>query len=179
MRVNGRSLLAADGLTSPAQMAMMLSDVWGELNMCPGQNTESVGLDTKYDLTVADPTVGSIIGHAPYNWVGENISEPPVLSKSGVLDGAGTAWATAPTAQQGVWVGNSSFIGVPVHDRVSDMQLDLVRTGTPSSAATGAAAFDAGTTSPAGNFQALNIDVFAEISKRMDVTNGSYKISYA
>ncbi len=179
MRVNGRNLLAGDGLTSPAQMAMMLSDVWGELNMCPGQNTESVGLDTKYDLTVADPVTATIVGHAPYNWVGENLSEPPVLSKSGVLNGAATAWATPPTAQQGFWVGNSSFIGIPVHDRVTDMQIDLVRTGTPSSATTGAAAFDAGTTSSAGNYLPLNIDVFAEISKRMDVMNGSYKISYA
>ena len=179
LRVNGRNLLSGDGLTSPAQMSMMLSDTWGELDMCPGQNTESVGLDTKYDLTVADPVTATIIGHAPYNWVGENISEPPVLSKSGVLDGAGTAWATPPTAQQGFWVGNSAFIGVPIHDRVTDMQLDLVRTGTPSSAATGAATFDAGTTSSAGNYLPLNIDVFAEVSKRLDVMGGSYKISYA
>ena len=179
MRVNGRNLLSGDGLTSPAQMTMMLSDTWGEMNMCPGQNTESVGLDTKYDLTVADPVTATIVGHAPYNWVGSNKSEPRVLDKSGVLNGAGTAWTTAPTAQQGPWVGNSAFIGVPVHDRVTDLQLDLVRTGTPSSAATGGANYDAGTTSSAGNYLALNIDVFGEVSKRLDVMGDSYKISYA
>ena len=179
MRVNGRNLLSGDGLTSPAQMSMMLSDVWGEIDMCPGQDTESVGVDSKYGLTVADPVTATIIGNAPKNWVGVNRTEPRVLTNSGALDAAGTAWATPPTAQQGYWVGNSSFIGLPVHDRVTDLQLDLVRTGTPSSAASAPGTYDAGTVSSAGNYLALNLSVFAEVSKRLDVMGGDYKISYA
>jgi hypothetical protein len=147
--------------------------------MCPGQNTESVGVDSKYGLTVADPVTATIIGNAPKNWVGVNRTEPRVLANSGILDAAGTAWATPPTAQHGYWVGNSSFIGLPVHDRVTDLQLDLVRTGTPSSAASAPGTYDAGTVSSAGNYLPLNLSVFAEVSKRLDVMGGDYKISYA
>lgn len=178
MRVNGRNLLSGDGLTNPAQMSMMLSDTWGEINLCPGQNTESVGLDTKYNLTEAQ-TPATVIGRAPYNWVGANKTQPRVLTNSGTLNAAGTAWTTAPTAQQGIWVGNSSFIGVPIHDRVTDLQLQLVRTGTPSSAASAPGTYDAGSVSSAGNYLPMNIDVFAEVSKRLDVMGGDYKISYA
>jgi hypothetical protein len=178
IRVNGRNLLSGDGLTNPAQMSMMLSDTWGEIDMCPGQNTESVGLDTKYNLTEPQ-TPATVIGRAPYNWVGSNKTQPRVLTNSGTLNAAETAWTTSPTAQQGVWVGNSSFIGVPIHDRVTDLQLQLVRTGTPSSAASAPGTYDAGSVSSAGNYQALNIDCFAEISKRLDVMGNSYKISYS
>lgn len=179
MRINGRNVMSGDGLTSPAQTTMMLTDVWGELDMCQGQNTESVGLDTKYGLVVPNATTATIVGHGPYNWVGSPRTEPRVQENGGVLNTADTAWGTPPTAQQGVWIGNSAFIGVPVHDRVTDMQLDLVRTGTPSSVTSGAGLFDAGSISSAGNYLGLTLNVFAEVSKQMEVRNGEYIISYA
>ena len=178
MRVNGSNLLSGDGLVTPAQETMMLSDTWGELNMCPGQNIESVGLDTKYDLTKADPVIATIVGNAPKNFVGTNVTQPSVLTNSGVLDAAGTSWTTPPTAQTGYWCGNSAFIGLPVHNRVVDMQIDMVRTGTPSSVASSPTAFDAGTIASAGNYLPMTLTVFAEVSKSLQVSGMDYKVVY-
>mgnify|MGYP003649458752 FL=1 len=176
LRVNGRNVLAGRGVTSPAANTMLLSDTWGDLNICPGANVESVGLDSKYSLTAT--TTGGVanvpVNQPCKNWSGSNETSPRILYFGGVLDAAGTAWTTQPTAQQGPWVGNSSWIGVGVHDRVSDMQIQLTRTGNATSGAAGDAP-----TSSAGNYQALNILVFAEIAKRIDVSGGQYKISYA
>ena len=147
LRLNGRNVLSGDGLVTPAQQTMMLSDTWGALNMCPFQNQQSVGRDTAYAASAL-------------NVVGINQTQPPVRSTA---PGVGTG------PQQGYWISNSAWIGLPVQDRVSDMQIDLERTGT----------FSEGTQSSAGNFQALNLHVFGEVSKGMTVSGGSYRIFYA
>ena len=152
MRLNGRNVLGGEGLTSPAQITMMLSDTWGALDMCPFQNQQSVGLDTVY-TNFATPIAG------PANIVGINQSAPPVLT-------------TAPGAllpQQGYWISNSSWIGLPVNERVSDMQLDIGRTCT----------FSEGNSSSAGNGLAMNIHMFSEVSKAMTVSGMDYKIFYS
>lgn len=176
IRVNGRNVLAGSGVTTPASNTMLLSDTWGDLNICPGANIESVGLDSKYSLSAT--TTGGVTNvpakQPCFNWSGVNETSPRILYFGGILDAAATGWDTEPTAQQGAWVGNSAWIGVGVHDRVSDMQIQLTRTGN----ATSGGATDAPTSS-AGNFQALNVLVFAEVAKRIDVSGGQYKISYA
>lgn len=181
IRVNGANLLSGKGVTSPAAMAMLTADTWGDLNVCPGAIDESVGLDTKYDLFRTQRNGAALqgTGTPPANWVGVNETLPRILSFGGVRNAADTDWATAPTAQQGTYVGNSSWIGCGIYDRVTDMQLQLTRTGTPTSARTpGTPATDAPSSS-VGNFQALNLNIFAEVSKRIDVSGGEYKISNA
>ena len=147
LRLNGRNVLSGDGLVTPAQQTMMLSDTWGALNMCPFQNQQSVGRDTAY-------------ANSALNVVGINQTQPPVRS---------TAAGAAAAVQQGYWISNSAWIGLPVQDRVTDMQIDLERTGT----------FSTGTQSSAGNFQALNLHVFGEVAKGMTVSGGNYRIFYA
>jgi hypothetical protein len=142
MRVNGRNILAGAGIDTPASQTMLLSDTFGELsqtmllsdtfgelNMCPGQNQESMGLDTKYDLTDATLTP---VGRPPRNFVGVNRTQPRILTDGGDLAPDGLTWTTPPTAEQGFWLANAGFIGIGIHDRCSDMSVQLTRTGTPS-----------------------------------------------
>jgi len=120
--------------------------------MCPFANQQSVGLDTVYSNYAATPV-------GPSNVTGITETVPSVKS-------------TAPGAgepQHGPWISNSAWIGVPIQDRVSDLQLDFGRTCTYSD----------GTTSSAGNFQSINLHCFCEISKAMTVSGGSYRIFYA
>ena len=165
---------------TPESMAALCGDTWGDLNVCPGTFTESVGMDCKYDLTDATLLPATLIGRPPRNWVGVNRTYPRILTAGGNLDAAGTAWTAGeePTAQQGVWVGNSSWIGLGVHDRVTDMQLQLTRVGNPTSVRTPAVIATDQPTSSAGNEKAMDIHVFAEVSKMLQVGGGSYKISY-
>ena len=181
LRINGRNVLAGKGVTSPAAMAMLTADTWGELNVCPGAITESVGLDTKYDLTRTQRNGQTLTpaGRPPSNWIGVNRTAPRILEFGGILNAAATAWDTEPSAQQGPWVGNSSWVGVGVHDRVTDMQIQLTRTGNPTSARTPGTPATDQPVSSAGNYQALNLHVFAEVAKRIDVSGMDYKISYA
>ena len=152
LRLNGRNVLAGDGLVTPAQMTMMLSDTWGALNMCPFQNTENCGRDVVYSNFEGTP-----IG--PRNTVGINVTVP-------------SARSTAPGAglpQQGYWISNSAWIGVPIQERVSDLQIDLERVAT----------FSEGTSSSAGNYQSMNLVIFGEVAKGMSVSGGSYRVFYA
>ena len=181
VRLNGRNVLAGEGITSPESMAMLLADTFGDQNICMGQITESVGLDTKYDLTRTQRKGVALVpaGRPPSNWVGTNRTSPRILEFGGVLNADGTAWTTAPTAQQGTWIGNSSWMGVSLMDRVTDLQINLTRTGTPTSPRTaGTPATDAPTSS-VGNFQALDLNIFMEVDKRLEVSNGDYKVVYA
>ena len=150
IRLNGRNVLAGDGLTTPAQATMMLSDTWGALDMCPFQNTENCGRDTSYATTAL-------------NIVGINPTVPSVLTTAPAALNTGTG------PQQGYWISNSAWIGVPIQDRVSDLQIDLERVGT----------FSTGTSSSAGNFQALNLHIFGEVAKGMSVSGNSYRVFYA
>ena len=181
IRVNGRNVLAGAGVDTPASMAMLCADVWGELNCCHGQITESVGLDTKYDLTQTNTQGAANVpagGKPPSNFVGVNKTFPRILSNGGVKAAGGATWTTNPTAESGVFTGNSSWIGVGVHDRVSEMSVNLTRTGTPTSVRTpGTRATDQPVAS-AGNYQALNLHLFAEVQKRLVVNGGDYKIVY-
>ena len=178
IRVNGANVLAGSGVSSPAAMAMLTADTWGDLNVCPGAITESVGLDTKYNLFEVRAGITSA-GRPPQNWIGVNETHPRILQFGGSINAAGDDWTTPPTSQQGPWVGNSSWIGVGVHDRVTDMQLQLTRTGTPTSARTPGTQATDQPVSSAGNFLPMNVHVFAEVAKRIDVSDGDYKISYA
>jgi len=190
IRVNGRNVLAGRGLTSPASTTMLCADTWGDLNMCPGANTESVGLDTKYSLTQTTLNAGTLYptGRPAYNWVGVNETFPRILTGGGVpqangfvVGEVGALWTAGklPISQQGVWVGNSSWIGCNIQERISDLQLQITRTGTSSSPRTRGVQGTDAPTSSVGNFQALDIHVFAEVAKRIDVMGGTYKISYA
>jgi len=108
---------------------------------------------------------GGLVGRPPQNWVGVNRTAPRILEFGGDLNAGGTAYTTAPTAQQGPWVGNSSWVGVGIHDRVTDLQIQLTRTGTPTSVRTPTTPATDQPVSSAGN--------------RIDVSGGEYKISYA
>jgi hypothetical protein len=152
VRLNGRSVLAGEGLVSPAQQTMMLSDTWGALAMTPFANQQSVGLDTVYNNYAATPV-------GPENVTGITQTVPNVKSTA---PGAGEA-------QHGPWISNSAFIGIPIHDRITDLQLDFGRTCTYSD----------GTTSSAGNFQSINLHCFMEVSKAMSVSGGSYRVFYS
>ena len=177
MRVNGRMILAGRGVTTPAASTMLLADTWGELNICPGQNIESVGIDSRYSLSQLNRQGNANdlpVGGTPCaNWVGSSLTNPRILSGGGILNGAGTAYTAGngPTAQQGHYTGNSAWYGLGVHDRVTDLQIQYQRTGNPSSAG--------GQSSSPGNYLPLNLHLFAEVSKRIDVSGGQYKISYA
>jgi len=154
VRLNGRNVLAGEGLVSPAQQTMMLSDTWGALDMCPFQNQQSVGLDTVYNNY---DTFATAVG--PLNVTGINETVPSVKSTTpGVAE-----------PQHGPWISNSAWIGVPIQDRVTDLQLDFGRTCT----------FSSGTVSSAGNFLPLNLHVFAEVSKAIEVSGNSYRVFYA
>jgi len=180
IRLNGRNVLAGEGITTPASMAMLCADVWGDVNQVMGSNTESVGHDTKYNLFEANRKGVALVpaNRPPQNWVGVNKTEPRILDKGGVLNAAGTAWTTQPTAQSGPWTGNQSYIGCSIMDRVTDLQINFTRTGTPSSPATpGTEATNVPTASP-GNYLPLNLNLFAEVSKRLEISGGEYKIVY-
>ena len=176
MRVNGRNVLAGRGVTDPASATMLLSDTWGELNMCPGMNIESVGLDSKYTLTAARRQAATLVpvGRPCSNWVGVGKTSPRILTAGGILDAADpTQWAAAtlPAAQQGYFTGNAAWYGLGVHDRVTDLQIQYTRTGNASTAG--------GQSSSPGNYLALDLHLFGEVAKRIDVSGGSWKISYA
>ena len=175
MRVNGRNVLAGRGVTDPASATMLLSDTWGELNICPGQNVESVGLDSKYTLTATQRQATPLVpvGRPCANWVGSSKTEPRILSAGGDLNTGVTpnTWTTAPLAQQGYFTGNAAWYGLGVHDRVTDLQIQYTRTGNPSTAG--------GQSSSPGNYLALDLHLFGEVAKRIDVSGGSWKISYA
>lgn len=176
IRVNGRNVLAGNGVDTPSAMTMLCADTWGPTNITPGMNTESLGLDTKYSLTDATLTP---TGRPCQNWVGAPVTFPGISNSGGVYtDATKTAWATPPTATQGIWIGNAAWLGVGIHDRVSEMQIQLTRTGTPTSARTPDTFATDQPTSSAGNFQAMNVLVFAEVAKNLTIANGSYKVSY-
>jgi len=175
VRLNGRNVLAGRGVADPAAATMLLADTWGELNMCPGMNIESVGLDSKYSLTSARRQNVALVpvGRPCANWVGTARTEPRVLSNGGILNAAGDDWETGdePTAQQGYFTGNSAWYGLGLHDRVTDLQINYTRTGNPSTAG--------GTSASPGNYLPLDLHLFGEVAKRIDVSGGSWKISYA
>jgi len=146
MRVNGGNIVAGNGLDSPAQIQGMLSDTWGSITTTPFANQQSVGTDQPYAAA------------GPLNTIGITPTVPSVLLEAPAGDGTGP--------QAGYEISNSSWIGLPIHSRVSDMSFDIGRTGT----------FSDGTNSSRGNFQALNIHFFAEVARGMTVSDGSYKI---
>ena len=174
MRLNGRNVLAGRGVTDPASATMLCADTWGELNICPGMNIESVGMDTKYTLT-ANQRQGTAVlpapGYAVQNWVGSSLTAPRILKSGGIPAAGGATWDTPPTGQQGYFTGNAAWYGLGLHDRVTDLQVQYTRTGNPSSAG--------GTSASPGNYLALDLHLFAEVSKRIDVSGGTWKISYA
>ena len=176
IRVNGRNVLAGRGVDSPASMAMLTADTWGEVNCCPFTFVESVGLDCKYDLTDSNLTP---TGRPPLNWTGVNETAPRILSAGGDLAADGATWTTAPTSEQGVMIGNSSWVGVGIHDRVSDMQIQLTRTGNPTSVRTAGTQATDQPISSAGNYQALDLHIFAEVNKSLQVMGSEYKVLYA
>jgi hypothetical protein len=103
------------------------------------------------------------------------------LTAGGNLDAAGTAWVAGqePTAEQGIWIGNSAWIGMGVHDRVSDMQIQLSRVGNPTSVRTPAVPGTDQPTASAGNEKALDLHVFAEVQRRsLLLENTLPKIKY-
>jgi len=151
VRLNGRNVLAGEGLVSPAQQTMMLSDTWGACVMTPFANQQSVGLDTVYSNYAATPA-------GPSNVTGITETVPSVKSTA---PGAGES-------QHGPWISNSAWIGVPIFDRITDLQLDFGRTCT----------YSTGTTSSAGNFQSINLHCFMEVSKAITVTGNSYRVFY-
>ena len=151
LRVNGGNLVAGNGLETPAQIQGLLSDTWGSITTTPFANQQSVGLDDTYADT------------GPLNTIGITPTQPSVLTTA--LDTGQTG--TGP--QQGYSISNSSWIGFPIHSRVSDMSLDIARTGTYSD----------GTSSSAGNGLAMNIHLFCEVARGLTVDNGGYKIFYA
>ena len=151
LRVNGGNLVAGNGLETPAQIQGLLSDTWGSITTTPFANQQSVGLDDTYAVT------------GPLNTIGITPTQPSVLTTA--LDGG--AGGTGP--QTGYSISNSSWVGFPIHARVSDMSLDIARTGS----------YSEGTSSSAGNFQALNIHLFAEVARGLTVSNGSYKVFYS
>ena len=151
LRVNGGNLVAGNGLETPAQIQGLLSDTWGSITTTPFANQQSVGLDDTYAAT------------GPLNTIGITPTQPSVLTTA--LDTSQTG--TGP--QQGYSISNSSWIGFPIHSRVSDMSLDIARTGTYSD----------GTSSSAGNGLAMNVHLFCEVARGMTVDNGGYKIFYA
>ena len=181
LRVNGRNLLAGEGVTTPESMAMLLADTFGDQNVCMGQVTESVGLDTKYNLFVTERKGTAILpspGFPPQNWVGVNETAPRILENGGDPSTDGTTWDTAPTAESGVWTGNSSWFGCSIMDRVTDLQVALTRTGTVSSPRTPEVETTDTPRASVGNYLPLDLNCFMEVSKQLQVSNGSYKVVY-
>lgn len=148
MRVNGGNIVAGNGLDSPAQIQGMLSDTWGSITTTPFANQQSVGVDDSY------------VAVGPLNVIGITPTDPSVLTTATVAAGV------AGGPEQGFAISNSSWIGLPIHARVSDMSFDIARTGT----------YSEGTSSSRGNSQALNIHFFAEVARGMTVSDGEYKI---
>lgn len=103
LRVNGRSLLGGRGYTTPAQMAMGTSDVWGEINAPAYGAVQSVGLDAARDDAENAPA-----GVAP--------TEPSILT-------VGTAPRHAATT------GQQSYCSFNMESRVDNLIIEYQRTG--------------------------------------------------
>jgi len=160
---------------------MLLADTFGDQNVCMGQVSESVGLDTKYNLFVTERKGTAILpspGHPPQNWVGVNETAPRILDNGGLPSVDGTTWDTPPTAESGIWTGNSSWFGCSIMDRVTDLQVALTRTGTVSSPRTPDVENTDTPRASVGNYLPLDLNCFMEVSKQLQVSNGSYKVVY-
>ena len=103
LRVNGRSLLGGRGYTTPAQMAMGTSDVWGEINAPAYGAVQSVGLDAAQEDAENAPA-----GVAP--------TEPSILTE-------GSAPRHAATT------GQQSYCSFNMESRVDNLIIEYQRTG--------------------------------------------------
>ena len=105
LRVNGRSLIAGQGYTTPAQMAMALSDTWGEINCPPYGAIESVGLDAAQAGCVNAPS-------------GVAATNPSIL----IAGNEATARHANTTGQQ-------AYMGFRIDSRVDALQIEYQRSG--------------------------------------------------
>jgi len=144
MRINGRSLLAGQGYVTAGQMAMGVSDSWGEINAPPYGAIQSVGLDDARTAAVNAPA-----GVADTN---------PSILEAGI------------SARHAATTGQQSYCGFRIDSKVDALQLEYQRTGR-FQAATAAARV--------GTASALDLTLFAEVSKVLEVMGGGvWRIAY-
>ena len=150
LRVNGRSLVGGQGYVTPAQIAMAVSDTWGELNCPPYGAIESVGLDG----------AGVAIVNAP---AGVAPTEPSLLIS-----------ANAATARHSPTTGQLSYCAFRVDSRMDALQIEYGRSGRLQSVTAPNT-----TPGQGGTAVALDLTVYAEVSRSLMVMGGGqWKIQY-
>ncbi len=136
--VNGRQLISGEGLDSPSKIADIHADAWSNYNILPFSNQENVGLTP----------VGNL---APYNVYG-------LCHDQEELEPLG----------QDPRIGQSSYIGVRIGERMNTLELEYERTAVSEQRAhlntTGAP---------------LDVHFYAEVPKNFVVSGGDYRIEYA
>jgi len=135
--VNGRQLISGEGLNSPAKIADIHADAWSNYNILPFSHQQNVGLDPPGN-------------QPPHNVFGVvHDQERP-----------------EPNAQD-PRVGQSSWVGVRIGERVNTLDLEYERVAVAESRAN-------------FNYTGLGLDVhfYAEVPKQFILDGSGYRIEY-
>ncbi len=139
--VNGRQLLSGNGLDSAAKIADVHADAWSNYNITPFGNAHNVGLDYP----------GNIAPHNVYGVIHDQEVEEP--------------------HGQDPRVGQSSWIGVRIGERLNTLDLEYKRTVVGDQRSTAGAGY---------NYTGMGLDIhiYAEVPKQFVMDKGGYRIEY-
>ena len=132
-RVNGRNLFSGDGIDHEGFKAKLLAMTFGDVNIAPYQNLESVGLDQLKNNSV---------------------------HKAGVQG--------LSSNKQNQEVGQANFIGFSIEDVVNDLQFEYRRTNV----------HDDHSAAVQKSNEALDIHIYAEVRKQIQISGDNYQINY-
>lgn len=135
--VNGRQLISGEGLNSPAKIADIHADAWSNYNILPFSNQQNVGLDPP--------------GNQPPHNVFGTCHDQEVQEQNA----------------QDPRVGQSSWVGVRIGERVNTLDLEYERVAVAESRAN-------------FNYTGLGLDVhfYAEVPKQFILDGSGYRIEY-
>ncbi len=135
--VNGRQLISGEGLNSPSKIADVHADAWSNYNILPFSHNQNVGLDYP----------GNIPPHNVFGVPHDQENEEP--------------------NSQDPRIGQSSFVGVRIGDRVNTLDLEFERVAVSEARAN-------------YNYTGLGLDChfYAEIPKSFILSKGQYRIEY-
>ncbi len=146
--INGKNLFSGKGLDNDAQKLMLLADTWGAGAVAPFDHLLCVGLEDQNTATIGARTIlaGDLRteGKRPLN------TNPDGTANS-----------------QNQKVGQYSFIGCAIEDRIKDFQVDYERTTLKDSQAQ----------KPVSG--QLNVNFYAEVRKQIQVMGDKFLVSYA
>ncbi len=146
--LNGKNIFTGKGLDNDATKLMLLADVYGAGALAPFDHLLCVGLEDQNTATIGARDLPSGTqrseGKRPLN------ANPDGTANS-----------------QNEKVGQYSYIGVAIEDRVKDLQVNYERSVLKDTQAN----------KPVSG--QLNLNFYAEVRKQLQVKNGKFLVSYA